>query len=136
MQFSKKMQFIILFWINLVVTKKQKFLENVERNPTLFCRLQLYGGTGLLTSVSYAFLLFYLPIIFQYALHSYFFLLKKLPCLDQCFFFYVKKRLPSVKKNGFPYVKIRTCTWKNLQKCPWKINSLREIFFKFTYVKI
>ena len=33
-------------------------------------------------------------------------------------------------------MKFRTCTWKNLQKCPWKINSLREIFSKFTYVKI
>ena len=52
------------------------------------------------------------------------------------FFFYVKKRLPCVKKNGFPSVKMRTCTWKNLQKCPWKTNSLREIFSKFTYVKI
>ena len=33
-------------------------------------------------------------------------------------------------------MKFRTCTWKKLQKCPWKINSLREIFSKFTYVKI
>ena len=55
---------------------------------------------------------------------------------EQCYFFYVKNRLPCVKKNGFPSVKMRTCTWKNLQKCPWKINSLREIFSKFTYVKI
>ena len=56
--------------------------------------------------------------------------------VKQCFFFfYVKKRLPSVKIFAFPCVKIRTCPWKNIQNSPWKINSLRENFFKFPYVK-